>query len=125
MAINAAAAYHDNRVLTASPEELTLMLYDGSIKFCNLAMLAMEKNDIPTTNTNVLKAQKIIMEFRNTLNSKYQVAQDFDIMYEYIYRRLVEANIQKDKEILEEATDLIRDMRDTWKEAIKLAKGNA
>jgi flagellar protein FliS len=125
MAINAAAAYHDSGVLTASPEELTLMLYNGAIKFCNLAMIAMEKNDVPSTNTNLIKAQKIILEFRHTLNTKYPVAQDFDIMYEYIYRRLVEANIHKDKEILEEATGLIRDMRDTWKEAIKLSKENA
>lgn len=123
MAINAAAAYQDSRILTASPEELTLMLYDGAIKFCNLGNMAMEKGDLQATNTNLLKAQRIIMEFRTTLNSKYSVAQDFDVMYEYIHRRLVEANLQKDRIILDEATDLIRDMRDTWKEAMKLSKG--
>lgn len=123
MAINAAAAYQDSRILTASPEELTLMLYDGAIKFCNLGNMAMEKGDLQATNTNLLKAQRIIMEFRTTLNSKYSVAQDFDVMYEYIHRRLVEANLQKDRVILDEATDLIRDMRDTWKEAMKLSKG--
>lgn len=123
MAINAAAAYQDSRILTASPEELTLMLYDGAIKFCNLGNMAMEKGDLQATNTNLLKAQRIIMEFRTTLNSKYSVAQDFDVMYEYIHRRLIEANLKKDRVILDEATDLIRDMRDTWKEAMKLSKG--
>lgn len=125
MAINAAAAYQDSRILTASPEELTLMLYDGAIKFCNLGNMAIEKGDLQAANTNILKAQRIIMEFRTTLNNKYSVAQDFDVMYEYIHRRLVEANIYKDRVVLEESTDLIRDMRDTWKEAMKLSKGTA
>jgi flagellar protein FliS len=124
MALNAATAYKDNRILTASPEELTLMLFDGAIKFCNIAIMAIEKNDIQTANTNIIKAEKIIVEFRSTLNFDYPVANDFDIIYEYIYRRLIEANVKKDKEIVEEALYFIREMRDTWKDAMKLAKGS-
>ncbi len=119
MAMNAAQLYQGNRVNTASPAELTLMLYDGAIKFCNIAIGALEKGDKEKANTNLIKAQKIIVEFRTTLDFKYPVAQQFDIVYDYIYRRLVEANINKDKEIAEEALKYIREMRDTWKEVMR------
>lgn len=118
MAFNAASAYKNNTIQTASPSELTLMLYEGAIKFCNIAMVAIEKNEIKKASDNIIKAEKIIVEFRVTLDFKYPVAKDFDLVYEYIYRRLVEANVKKDKEILEEALGYIRDMRDTWKKVV-------
>lgn len=119
MAMNAAQIYQGNRVNTASPAELTLMLYDGAVKFCNIAIGALENGDKEKANTNLIKAQKIIVEFRSTLDFKYPVAQQFDIVYDYIYRRLVEANINKDKDIAEEALKYIREMRDTWKEVMR------
>jgi flagellar protein FliS len=122
MAINAAAAYQGNKIMTASPAELTLMLYEGAIKFCNIAIMALEKGDIQKAHQNIVKAENIIMEFRATLDPNYPVAKDFDVMYDYIYRRLIDANITKDKEIVEEAVGFIREMRDTWKEAMKLAQ---
>jgi len=115
-----ANVYKSNSIQTASPAELTLMLYDGAIKFCNIALGALEKNDIQKANTNIIKAEKIITEFRCTLDFKYPVAQDFERVYDYIYRRLVEANIHKDTEILEDALKYIREMRDTWKEVMRL-----
>ncbi|MBP5160104.1 MAG: flagellar export chaperone FliS [Lachnospiraceae bacterium] len=118
MTSNAAMAYKNNSIQTASPAELTLMLYEGAIKFCNIALAAMEKKDIAKTNLNIVKAENIIAEFRATLDFKYPVAKDFDRVYDYIYRRLVEANIKKDAEILEEALKYIREMRDTWKEVM-------
>lgn len=122
MAVNAASVYKDNRILTASPAELTLMLYEGAIKFCNRALMAMEKNDIEKVNINIIKAEKIITELRATLDFTYPVANQFETVYDYIYRRLIEANIKKDKNILEEALGYIREMRDTWKEVMKLAR---
>jgi len=122
VATNAAAAYQDSKILTASPAELTLMLYEGAIKFCNIALVAMEKNDVQKTNLNIIKAEKIILEFRATLNFKYEIAKDFDLIYDYIYRRLIDANIKKDSVILEEALGYIREMRDTWKDVMKLSK---
>ena len=122
MSVNAAGVYKDNRILTASPAELTLMLYEGAIKFCNIAILAMEKNDIEKANLNLVKAEKIIIELRATLDFKYPVAIQFEIVYDYIYRRLIEGNIKKDIEIVEEALEYIRQMRDTWKDVMKLAK---
>lgn len=120
MAYNAIAAYQNNTVQTASPAELTLMLYEGAIKFCNIALMGLEQDDLQKTNDNIIKAQKIIVEFRATLDTKYPVSKDFDVVYDYIYRRLVDANIAKDKEILEEALQYIREMRDTWKEVMRL-----
>lgn len=122
MALNAASIYQNNAIQTASPAELTLMLYDGAIKFCNIAMMGIEEKDIMKANDNLIKAQKIISELRATLDFKYPVAQEFERVYDYIYRRLVQANIKKDKEILEEALGYIREMRDTWKEVMRLNK---
>jgi flagellar biosynthetic protein FliS len=122
MAMNAAAAYNESKILTATPADLTLMLYEGAIKFCNLALMGLEKNDFEKANTNIVKAERIITEFRSSLDFKYATAKDFDVVYEYIFHRLVEANIKKDSEMLEEALGYIREMRDTWKEVMKLAK---
>ncbi len=124
MAINPAMAYKNNKILTASPAELTLMLYEASIKFCNLAIAGLEANDIQKANDNIIKTERIITEFQVTLDKKYPVSKDFEMVYDYIYRRLVEANIKKDKEILEEVLEHLREMRDTWKEVIRINKQN-
>ncbi len=122
MPINAAAAYQNNKVKTASPAELTLMLYEGAIKFCNIAIIGIEENNIEKSNQNIIKTEKIIAYLRATLDFKYPVAQDFENVYGYIYERLIEANLHKDKVILKELLGYLRDMRDTWKEVMKLAK---
>ena len=111
--------YQKNKILTASPSQLTLMLYDGAIKFCNLAIMAIEENDIQKAHNNIKKVERIIEEFRATLNFKYPVAQDFDNVYKYLYDSLVEANFHKDKEVLEEVLEHLRTMRATWEEVMK------
>ena len=112
----------NNAIATATPAELTLMLYEGAIKFGNIAIKAIEDGDIQKAHINIVKVQRIIAEFRNTLDFKYPVAKDFDRVYEYLERRLVEANVSKDKEIMEEMVMHIRSMRDNWKEVMKRAK---
>lgn len=121
MAQNPAQLYGNSKIQTATPAELTLMLYDGAIKFCNIALMALENGDIQKAHTNIVKAQNIILEFLGTLDHKYKVAEDFERVFDYIHRRLIEANIKKDPEILEEALGYIREMRDTWKEVMRLA----
>lgn len=118
---NVAQQYNRNKILTASPAELTLLLYEGAIKFCNIAIVAIEKNDLEKAHNNIVKAEMIIEEFQSTLNHKYPVAEDFDKLYRYIYGLLVDANMRKDKALLEKATDEIRGMRDTWKEVMTRA----
>lgn len=119
---NAAKTYGTNRITTASPAELTLMLYDGAVKFCNIAVSSLEKQDYETTNVNIQKSRNIIIELNTTLNHKYAVAEDFQRMYDYIYALLVEANMNKDMELLQRALDEIRGMRDLWKEVMAKAK---
>lgn len=121
---NVYAQYNNSKVLTASPAELVLMLYDGAIKFCNVAITAIEQNDIQKAHTNIVKTERIVDHFRATLDMKYPVAADFDRVYEYLQRRLYEANIKKDKVILEEVCEHIRSMRDTWKEVMRINKSN-
>ena len=118
---NPYAQYNRNKIMTASPQELTLMLYDGAIKFNNIAIAAIEENDVQKAHTNIMKVQRIIEEFQMTLDFKYEVANDFNNVYNYMMTRLREANMNKDKEILEEVSTHLHTMRDTWKEAMKLA----
>ena len=114
--------YAKERIMNASPAQLTLMLYDGAIKFCNIAIVAVEKKQIEKAHINITKVERIIQEFRATLDFKYPVAKDFENVYSYIADRLVEANIKKDKEILEEVLKHLRTMRETWEEVMKRAK---
>ncbi len=116
------AQYNNSRVLTASPGELTLMLYEGAIKFCNIAILAVEQKDIEKAHIHITKVERIIDYLRQTLDMKYQVAQDFERIYSYLGSRLVEANIKKDAEILQEVNGHLRSVRDTWKEVMKACR---
>ena len=116
---NAYAAYNRNKVLTASPADLTLMLYDGAIKFCNFAIAGIESKDVEKAHVNIMKTQKIIEEFLRTLDEKYPVYKDFENVYNYLMDRLREANVHKDKAILEEVLTHLRGMRDTWNEFMK------
>ena len=120
---NRYAAYQNSKIMTASPAELTLMLYDGAIKFCNIAIAGIEKNDIEKAHNNIVKVERIINEFQATLDHKYPVAKDFDNVYNYLKRRLLEANMKKDAEILEEVLGHLRTMRDTWKEVMAINQG--
>ena len=115
------AAYANSKIMTATPAELTLMLYEGAIKFCNIAIMALEEKDLEKAHNNIIKVENIISEFQITLNHKYPVAKDFDAVYKYLKERLVEANVKKDKEVLEEVLEHLRTMRDTWKEVMKVA----
>lgn len=119
---NPYAQYTNNRIATASPGELTLMLYEGAIKFCNIGIIGIEEQNIQKSHDNIMKAEAIVRELRLTLNHKYPVAKDFENVYNYLIRRLHDANMTKDKEILEEVNKHLRSMRDTWKEVMRLCK---
>lgn len=122
MAYNAASAYQNNKINTATPTELTLMLYEGAIKFCNIAIIGIEEKDVSKSHNNIMKAEKIITYLQSTLDFNYAVAKDFDKVYDYLYQRMIQANISKDKDILIEILNHLREMRDTWKEVMKKVK---
>ena len=119
---NAASLYQGAAINTASPAELTLMLYNGAIKFCNLALIGMEEEDIMKAHNNLMKAQRIIRELQATLNFKYEVSKDFDLIYTRILNSLLAANIKKDTDKLNEALEDIRGIRDVWTQVMKVAK---
>jgi len=114
--------YEQNSVLTATPGELTLMLYNGCLKFIHLGKKAIEAKDIEAKNTNLQKAQKIIQELMVTLNMDIPIAKELLPLYDYIYRRLIEANVKSDKAILDEVDELVTGFRDTWKEVIQITR---
>ena len=120
---NAYGQYNNSKILTASPAELTLMLYEGAVKFCNIAIVAIENKEIEKAHIHIQKTERIIDYLRQTLDMKYHVAEDFERIYSYLGQRLIEANIKKDKEILEEVNGHLRSVRDTWKEVMKKGRG--
>jgi len=117
---NAYNAYKQNSVTTASPGELTLMLYNGCIKFIHQAKKAIEVNDIERRNKYVQKAQAILNELMSTLNMDVPVSKDMYNLYEYMYHQLTQANINSDSAILDEVENLTIEFRDTWKEVIQM-----
>lgn len=121
MAINNPyTAYQNNSVNTASPGELTLMLYNGSLKFIHIAKKAIEEKNMELKNTNIQKTQAIVNELMVTLNTDLEVSQSLMSLYDYINRRLTEANIKNEVTILNEVEGYITEFRDTWKEVIQL-----
>ncbi|PKG22076.1 flagellar export chaperone FliS [Niallia nealsonii] len=113
-------SYQQNSVNTASPGDLTLMLYNGCLKFLHLAKKAIDEKDISARNTNIQKTQNIIKELMVTLNMDIAISQNLMSLYDYMNRQLIKANIDNDKNIIAEVESLITEFRDTWKEAIQL-----
>ena len=111
--------YLRSKILTASPAELILILYDGYIQFCNQAISAIQKDDYEEANNKIQKAERIIGELKISLNFKCSTAQDFDRIYTYILRRLHEANIYKDIDILKECIGHIKELKETWKQVME------
>lgn len=117
--------YQENSVLTARPEELTLMLYNGAIKFLKQALISLEANDIQKTHNNIIRAQDILTELLSSLDMEYEVSNNLYALYDFMYYWLVQANIQKDEEGINKINNvinLLEDLRDTWAEAMKIAK---
>lgn len=117
---NALNAYKQNSVTTASPGELTLMLYNGCLKFLSKAKVAISEKNVQDKNFNLQKAQAIINELITTLNMDYDISKQMYPLYDYMNRRLIEANIKNDIVIIEEVEGLVSEFRDTWKEVIKI-----
>lgn len=112
----------ENAVFTASPEELTMMLYNGLVKFVNQAMIFIDEKKISQAHEAIYRTSDIIMELNMTLNMDYEVSKGLRQLYDFLLSKLVEANITKDKKVLEEILPIVIDLRDTWKEAMVLSK---
>jgi len=119
-------AYQNNQVITAPPEKLVAMLYDGAVRFLTQAAKACEEKNIPETHQNLVKAQNIIAELMANVNREVgEIGENLFLLYDFMYRRLVEANVKKDVRMILEVKELVESLRDTWLEAMRLAKGGA
>lgn len=114
--------YLEQKIFAAKPEELTLMLYDGILRFLKQAKLYMEQKNYAKTHYALVRAQDIIDELNITLDMSYDMSQDLRDLYIYMRSRLVEANLKKNQEIVDEVLSLSTELRDTWKEAMGRSK---
>lgn len=122
MANNAAEVYRKQQVMTATPEALTLMLYNGCLKFIKEGLEALDEKNYENANISFQKAQNIISEFRLTLNMDYEISHQLLPLYNYAYDRLVEGNMKGDPAIIKEADDIMIGLRDAWSGAMKKAR---
>lgn len=111
--------YQNNSVNTASGPQLTMMLYNGCIKFIKYGIKATEDHNYEMKNTNIQKAQNIIQELMLTLDQSVEVSKEMLSLYEYIHYQLQNGNIKNDVVSMQEALEYVTDFRDTWKEAMK------
>ena len=109
-------------VQTASPEKLLLMLYDGVVKYVNLAKVCMKAKEAEATNSFIGKAQDIINEFIVTLNMDYEISKNLYRIYDFLNWRLVQANLKKDPALLDVVIEILIDLRATWNEAAFIVK---
>ena len=122
MVNSAAEAYKKQQIMTATPEALTLMLYNGCLKFIKEGADALAEKNYEAANTSLQKAQNIISEFRVTLNMDYEISHQLMPLYNYAYDRLVEGNLDDNFDAIKEATDIITELRDAWAQAMKKAR---
>lgn len=122
MVNNAAEAYKRQQIMTATPEALTLMLYNGCLKFMTEGIEHIDNKEWEAANNSIQKAENIISEFRITLNMEYDIAKQLMPLYNYTYDRLVEGNIKGDTKLIQEAFDIIKELRDAWAQAMKKAR---
>lgn len=110
--------YKINNVLSTPPEKITLMLYDGAIKFGNIAKVAMENKEVEKAHINIVKIQNIIEELLHSLDYTYPVAKDFELIYTNILNLLLKSNISKNPNDMEKVLNELRDIRNIWNELI-------
>lgn len=115
--------YLRNQVLSAKPEELRLMLFDGAIRFLNAGRKGLEAKDYDVSYTNISKAQKIVLELSNSLNRDVmpEVTEKLSALYTFIYRLLIDASTTRDTKPLDEAIRLLKYERETWAMLIEKA----
>ncbi|GMK38269.1 flagellar protein FliS [Paenibacillus sp. CCS19] len=111
--------YLNAQVQTSTPGELTLLLYNGCIRFIKLAIVAIDKKDIIEKHKNLIRAQDIIDELLSTLNMDYEISHNLKSLYTFLHSKLLEANVKVDRDAAEWCLKMITELRDTWLEAIR------
>ncbi len=114
--------YQNNQILTASPEQILIMLYDGAIRFCRQAIQALDAGDKLVQAEKISRTMAIVCEFSNTLDHEIggEIATDLDALYSFMTRELTRANLEGDRKALEVVADLLSELREAWVEAAKI-----
>jgi len=112
--------YQQQSAMTASPGELTLMLYEGCVKFLKQSRLFLEERRFDKASNASIRAQDIISELMATLDMKYDISKNLYSLYDFILRLVVQSNLKKDSSLLEEPINMMSELRDTWQQAVKL-----
>lgn len=115
---NKSDQYLEQKVMSAKPEELTYMLFEGIIRFLKQAKIHIEDKNTEKSHISIVKAQNIISELRSTLDVKIEISKNLDDLYSYMYDTLLDANINKASDKVDIVIELISDLKDTWKIAM-------
>lgn len=108
-------AYRANSILTASPQQLVVMLYDGAHRFLLQSAAAMRAGDIQTVNERLRRAEAIIDELVATLDMEQgEIAQRLAAIYSFCRRLLSEARMERDPQRIEQADSLLGELRESW-----------
>ncbi|HEX7055704.1 MAG TPA: flagellar export chaperone FliS [Bacilli bacterium] len=116
--------YAKTQVATASPGDLTLMLFNGYLKFAKQALNGMQLRQYEQKNYNIKRAQDIIDELLCTLNMQYEISRNLSALYHFISEKMVEANVKMNQQSLHDCIELMTELRDAWAEALKKVKRN-
>ncbi|HBX23712.1 MAG TPA: flagellar export chaperone FliS [Desulfotomaculum sp.] len=117
--------YQQNSVMSASPEELTQMLYSGGVRFIRQGIECIENKEVENAHKAIVKAQEIYTHLADTLNNEIELAKQLSSLYDFMLRQLMQANSQKDAALLMEVLALAEELRDTWQEAMQHARRQA
>ena len=114
--------YKEQSLTTLTPAELVLKLFDEGVKQMKLADKYINEKDLSSANASLLKSQNIVETLRLNLDDRYEISGELDRLYTYIYNSLIEANLKKDTELLNEVCEIFTELRETFKEANKMSK---
>lgn len=114
-----ANVYKNQQIMTASPAQLTLLLYNGALRFLNESIAAAENKDIQKSHNANMHAQAIVREFVRTLDMSYEISKPWAQLYDYVERCLIQGNVKKDVQQLRNAKMVLQGLRDAWEGAMK------
>lgn len=114
--------YLEQKVMSAKPEELTYLLYEGMIKFLKQAKIFLEDKNLQKSHDSLVKAQNIISELRSTLDTEIEISKNLDDLYAFMYDTLISANINKSEKDIDNVIELATELKDTWKQAMDQLK---
>lgn len=117
--------YREQYISTLPPEELTTLLYNEIIKNLTKAINKIQENQVGEAHFPIIKAQDILLHLMSSLDLNVPVSSNLMSLYDYMYNTLISANVKKDAALLEQVKNMVKDLKDTWQQAIKISKSES